>query len=392
VRHVRMLGLCLVALFALTAVAAVGSASAANPEWGACIEAKKGHYEDSSCTKEKFKESKGVKKYSGKYEWKAGAPAAPECIAKKHGNYLTSACNTEKEKKGVPEEGKGKYEKDGPKFTGKGGAGVLKGYLYGCALNNEFPGGFNGQPGDRVPHVNCKNSEYGLNGQLAANIECATENATGEAVGSKEIANVKVVFTGCQFNGNPSTTPGHPAGEIVTYTLKGHLGYINKSTTSVGVLLEPAAAGGAFAEFEIVGVSTTPTIEFVGGGNATEGAFYEEANGSPNGGDGVISPIVPVDAMTHTFTQHYTAETTQPYLPVSCPIANTCPLGSEDGFEDGKGNADYVNVPSHFEGGPLEVLEVYQENLGNHNTSAWSPAAEEITNVNTLEGEAEIKA
>ena len=39
------------------------------PEFGRCQEQKKGHYADSNCTKEKFKEKDGKKKYVGKYEW-----------------------------------------------------------------------------------------------------------------------------------------------------------------------------------------------------------------------------------------------------------------------------------------------------------------------------------
>ena len=388
-RHVRMLGLCVIALLGLAAVAAAGSASAASPEWGVCVEQKKGHYEDSNCSKEKYKESKGVKKYSGKYEWKAGAPAAPECIAKKHGNYLTSACNTEKEKKGVPEEGKGKYEKIGPKFVGVGGAGVLRTMIYVCAKEGYV------YESTRLPHENC-NSGGGFVGALGVHIECSAEHATGEAVGSNEITNVSVLFTGCSFQGVPAQTPGLKPGEIQVNTLKGHLGYINKAGHEVGVLLEPAVAGGKFVTFEIL---AGEALEHVGVGNATEGAFYEETPGSPTGHDGVISPIVPVDQMTRAFTQNYRIEKIQPYEPVSCRViyvSHTCPHGSKGLFAEE--DADFVNIPSHFEGGQLEALEVFQDGAegdGNgyeEETSQWDPAGQEITNVNTVEGEAEIKA
>jgi hypothetical protein len=384
VRHVRMLGLCLVALFALTAVAAVGSASAANPEWGACIEAKKGHYEDSSCTKEKFKESKGVKKYLGKYEWKAGAPAAPECIAKKHGNYLTSACNTEKEKKGVPEEGKGKYEKGGPHFTGEGGAGLLWEYLYGCEQAEWNPAHMN------IPHAGCTGAEYGLDGASAANVECTAEHAEGDAVGSSGVENVSVRFTGCSYEEEPATSPGHPAGEILVNKLKGHLGYINQAKHEVGVLLEPATKGGEFAYFLI---SNGEGEVHVGVGNATEGAFYETSGGSPTGNDAVISPITPINQMTKTFTQNYRVERIKPYLPVSCGVSHTCPLGTEAEWVGGRQpSEDVVNVPSKFEGGPFDGLEVENRSTDGTEVFPWVPAGEEITNVNTVEGEAEIKA
>ena len=51
----------------------------------------KGHYEDSNCSKEDFKENKAqVKKYKGKFEWVPGAAAA--CFAQKHGKYKDAAC------------------------------------------------------------------------------------------------------------------------------------------------------------------------------------------------------------------------------------------------------------------------------------------------------------
>ena len=91
-----------------------------------------------------------------------------------------------------------------------------------------------------------------------------------------------------------------------TNPLKGELGYIKKSAKEVGVELEPAKKGGAFAEFECAG--TLGTV--VGVGSKKTGAEYtssgcngscpgttptEEAHG---GYDGIISPITPVDQMT----------------------------------------------------------------------------------------------
>ncbi len=397
-RHLKLIGLCVVALFALTAVAAAGSASAAGPEWGACVEAKSigvqhGHYEDSNCTKEKFTEKKGVKKYSGKYEWKAGAPAAPECLKKKHGNYTDSACTKEKEKKGVPEEHKGKYEKGGPKFTAAAGAGVLRSTYAACFKGDEEP-----NIDLRFPAEDCHGvAPGGGHGyQLSAihpEVECATEHATGEAKGSDEVANVSVRFTGCAADGLPATTPGLSAGEIQTSTLKGRLGYINKSATpepEVGVLLEPATAGGQFAEFEL---EDGELMLHVGVGNATEGSWYEATGpGSPTGNDGIISPIVPVNQMTHTFTQNYRIEKNESYFPPICNKANVeCTYFAEPGPD----TTDIQNIPNHFEGGQPEELEDYWVNITNESDhgegTSWMGAGEELTNTNTVEGEAEIK-
>ena len=47
-------------------------------------------------------------------------------------------------------------------------------------------------------------------------------------------------------------------------------------------------------------------------------------------------------------------------------------------------------MPRRFEGGQLEELEVHQDNPELEGTD-WGPASQEITNVNTVEGTAEIK-
>ena len=375
VKRVKLIWLAVLAAFALTATAVTAtSASAAEPEWGHCVAAKKGFYSDSNCTTRD--EKKGKPK--GKFEWAPGAQAA--CFAQKHGHYEDSSCTKEKfkEKNGVKSY-KGKYEKTGgPKFAGEGGAGVLRTELYQC--NTE-------ESAVLLPHADCTAAESGFEAFFEATVECATEHATGEATGADEVANVSVRFTGCTSFGEPATTHGLPAGEIQTETLKGRLGYINKATHAVGVLLEPATSGGQFAEFEVF---EGQKIDHVGAGNAAEGAFYEQANGTPSGNDGIISPVVPVNQMTHTFTQNYRIEKIEPYEPASCAISHTCPHGNKNFAEEPA--KDFLNVPSHFEGGPAEALENYlaNENLEN-GTGSWSPAGQEITNVNTVEGEAEIK-
>ena len=385
VKHVKLFGLCVVAVFALLAVALAGSASAAEPEWGRCVSVKsKGHYEDGNCTKEDFKENKAhEKKYKGKFEWLPGAQS--DCVAQKKGKYKDAGCTELDEKNG---KAKGKFEKTGGgKFEGNGGAGVLQEEFFECELANGKTTPVKG------PHSQCTGELYGFHAVIREiHIECSKEHATGEAVGAAEVANVKVTFTGCNFSGIPANSPGAPAGEIRTNTLKGRLGYIHKATHEVGVLLGPATPGELFAEVEL------PEVELlihVGVGSATEGAFYEEANGAPTGNDGIISPITPVNQMTPTFTQNYRTETIEPYEPVSCPVSHTCPLG--DKTVGGQPVQDLLNIPSHLEGGPLEALEEWQNNTGEPPyegcgcSTQWSPASEEITNVNTVEGQAEIK-
>ncbi len=64
-KHVRTLGLCLLATLALGAMG-VASASAALPEWGQCNAEPEGKYEDAGCT---VKAHRSHGKSLGKYEW-----------------------------------------------------------------------------------------------------------------------------------------------------------------------------------------------------------------------------------------------------------------------------------------------------------------------------------
>ncbi len=282
-RHVRMLGLCLVAAFAIAAIAAV-SASAATPEWGQCFEKTGGKYSDSNCQTK-------AKKGSGTFEWRKG----PEVAHKK--------------------------------FTGEGGIGILN-----TLVREE--------------------TESGPTEPIAVFVECKTETAHGEATGKSEVAHVIVKFFGCAgFGVIPCTNTG-VEGEVEVEPLKGKLGYINKGKKEVGVVLNPQLKNGQFAQFICGGFLVTK----VGVGNKKEKPYYPPKGG----GDGIISPITPVNEMSATETQVYTA------------------------------NESDENIPNKFEGGKLQVLEALLHN--GEEFGLWGPAGEEIENVNTAEEPVEIKA
>ena len=63
VRHLKIIGLCLAAVFAIAAVTA-STASAKKPEWGKCVAQAGGKYLDGNC------QTKGK---GGRFEWKKGA-------------------------------------------------------------------------------------------------------------------------------------------------------------------------------------------------------------------------------------------------------------------------------------------------------------------------------
>ena len=365
-RHVRMLGLCLVAVFALAAVAAAGSASAAEPEWGHCIAKKKAVYADSNCTTVATKH--GVPDHKGAYEW---IPGNASCYPMKKGTYTESGCVTVATKHGVPDH-KGSYEKTGGgAFTSKGGAGDLTGSFQVCENDERGEGAYT----EPFP---CEHGPSG--GWISSSVECESENGSGEAFGVNGVKNVQVAFHDCVVLGSLTcTSPGASEGEIKPEPLKGELGYYENEEThakhQVGVVLKPAT-GTKFAKFTCgtgeseleftVGQATTPS----------EGYWYK-----PSGSNGIISPLAPVNTMTEKFTQHYATEET------------------EENGEPGYVNVE--NVPRRFEGGPLENLEAKysvgpireaKEEEGQFHASDWSSAGESIENTNTTtEGPAEIK-
>jgi hypothetical protein len=262
-----MVGLALVAVFAMAAL--VATSASALPEWGQCFKKGPGSkYTDSNCT------TKSTLKTPGEYEWRKGTEV------------------TEK------------------KFEGGnvGSGGVLSTNLYFCK-------GPEGVQEHRIPRKTCEagggTDEVGLSN---IKVECESERNSGEAAGSKEVKNVTVTFKGCKIFGSAPCANTTEPGEIQVNPLKGSLGYINKTRKEVGLLLTPAKSKGEFAKFSCAGILTT----VVGVGNSKEGAFYLTSGcygacpgATPEqekvgGYDGIISPITPVNQMSTEFTQTYT--------------------------------------------------------------------------------------
>ena len=382
-RHLRMISLCVLAAFALGAVVA-SAAQASGPEWGRCVKLAKakGKYDDTGCTKlhGKIKHpgkptEEFVPQEKGEYEWLPGAEAKCYNVKHKAAKYEDPGCTKVqgkvkgKEKVFTPQN-KGEYELTlGPKFTGKGGEGILNGEVFECQNAEEEIIG-------PTPKANCVHYY-----KLGVEISCLTEKASGEAAGTNEVKGIAVRFTGCTAFGGfvvvtsyvPSEcSPECEPGEVETAKLKGHLGYIKNASQAerekgikpqIGVVLEPETPHGLFAKLNLAEAEI-----WVGAGNATEGAFYEELGpGDPTGGDAVISPITPVNTMSKTFEQHY------------------------ENAAHGFGPGEFENDPTHFEGGPRQTLEDRQHGPEEEFTSDWGPASEVITNTNTVEGEAEIR-
>lgn len=296
-----MVGLCLVAVLAVAVVAA-SSASAKGPEWGQCFAKEGGKYADSGCQTK-------AKKGTGTFEWRKATQIT-------HRKFSGGSEPSSKP--------------------------LLTSFIEFC------------KRGDQNINPFCEGKEEVQ--ETEVQIECESETNSGEISGKNGIANVVAKFHGCALFGSAPCENTGTEGEVVVNVLKGTLGYINKSGKEVGVLLEPAAKKGLFAQFSCAGTLTTEVGSAPGTTN--EKGYYA----TKGGGNGIISTITPVNTMASAFTQNF----------------------SEVGDE---------NVPSKFEGKPMKVLESLTYNNGEPEfRSAWSRAAEVLTNINTGEEEAEIKA
>ena len=158
-RHVRMLGLCLVAVFAVAAVAA--TSASALPEWGQCYAKAGGKYANSNCTEK-------AKKGAGKFEWRKGTRSAPNRNISK----AKAASGSWRRIQDLLHANEGKT------------AALQRRRRRRSILWST----------DRV--------------------ECETEANHGEASGSKGVANISVVFRGCKLLGSIPCSNTEIEGEI----------------------------------------------------------------------------------------------------------------------------------------------------------------------------------
>ncbi len=180
-KRINIMGLCLVAVFAMSAVLAA-SASAATPEYKWCVAQKKGNYTESGCLT--VAEKKGKPDHKGGYE----AKTVGACVAQKKGNFTESACETVAEKKGKPDH-KGGYEliPPGGEFTSTLGTSTL------------------------VTHSTTGTPE---------DVVCTGGKDAGEITGPSSDEET-ITFEGCEASGNKCENVG--AGKIETERLGSYL-------------------------------------------------------------------------------------------------------------------------------------------------------------------------
>ncbi len=109
--------------------------------------------------------------------------------------------------------------------------------------------------------VKKKQTTSGGKGQLETvtglEVACSSETSTGEYSGTKEVKNIVVTFEGCQSAGFTCNTKGSAAGELVTKTLEGVVGFENKALKKTALDLFPAGKTGLFIEFGCAGLQVS---------------------------------------------------------------------------------------------------------------------------------------
>lgn len=111
-----------------------------------------------------------------------------------------------------------------------------------------------------------------------AKILCTGQTASGEYHSTAQVNNVTLKLTGCELvsSGAKCSSSGAASGEIVSGTLQGTLGWVDKEANKVGLELFPAGEG-------LVAAAKC--------GSTTVALTGE-----------VIGQITPLDAMRSTFT------------------------------------------------------------------------------------------
>lgn len=74
-------------------------------------------------------------------------------------------------------------------------------------------------------------------------LTCTAVSGGGEFVAVKSVEKVILHLTGCLFEGAKCSSAGAGEGEVVTSTLEGAIGFIEKATNNLGLQLAPATGG-----------------------------------------------------------------------------------------------------------------------------------------------------
>ncbi|HEX3851756.1 MAG TPA: hypothetical protein VHW01_12365 [Polyangiaceae bacterium] len=255
-RRIKMMGLCLVAVLAVAAVA-VSSASAALPEYKVCAKAAK---ETAKYTENGKEKSKSV--YTGAFSDKLCSVAAPA------GKYRAG---------GAPE---GKYELESWEaakkkgFKGKNGVSTLDSYI---------------PENEATPWTG---------GTIVGTVSCKSAKSVGELTGPKT-STVTVEFKTCTSEGKKCSSAGQKAGTIKTALLNTTLGYIEAGVVGSDV---EAASKGASASFSCEGLEIVTVGSLIGVNTGNVNKVSKEGtqtfNVNAKGGQEVVFGAFPESPIT----------------------------------------------------------------------------------------------
>ena len=269
-KRFRIVGLCLVAVFAVSAVA-VASASAANPEFYNCqkVAATTGEYPTKAACEKNEKTGEEPREWSLK-------PLVPVCT---HASAVT----------GWPAFTKAKIWWWNKETAGKCETheAPTEPFALGKGEYGESPFYSTLASGAAKPKLETVKGET---------VECETEKDIGEITAARSERTV-VEFTGkCHsttFGAGECHSSGEPEGTIVTNLLVGkpvYYGAGEKASEGVGIALEPASTEGErlFVSFECKTLLGTEHVKVGHAGGA--------------GGDSIVCAITPINTITTTST------------------------------------------------------------------------------------------
>jgi hypothetical protein len=256
--RLRMIGLCLVAVVAIGAVAAA-SASAEAPEYGRCI--KKAKTEGAGFSDANCNSAVGAE---GKYEWIAGP--GPKAKFTSVERFLFSGKYTQclrargeeeiaeekrKQAETAPEPEKAKLIREAEEHER-----VAEEKRAKAKLNKAECEALIEEEHAKAPAV--------LQTVTGSTVTCGGVTSTGEYSGTKTVGNLVTTFTECSIGGLACQSAGAEEGEIVTATLDGVLGVVQKeepltkTKVKIGLDLFPAE-GTVVNEFNCSGFGVVVT-------------------------------------------------------------------------------------------------------------------------------------
>lgn len=257
-RRFGILGLCLMAALAVSAVA-VASASAEAPEYGRCIKKAKAEgagYSNAACTT-----AVGT---GAKFEWAAGPGPKARFTSVERFVFSTKykQCVSARGEEEVANRDKelAKEAREHGEITRAEELEREAEIHQNQANELRKKAGLTKEGCEKLIEEEKAKAPAELQTVSGDTVVCGGVTSEGEYTGTKTVGDLTTTFSECAFDGFKCTSTGAEPGEIVTSTLKGELGVIKKEATKskVGIALS-AETGTIESEFNCASVSVVVT-------------------------------------------------------------------------------------------------------------------------------------